>query len=53
MAERELKATLAEKRDGVGIITLNRPEKLNAIKGADRDGRSTRTRRIPRSASSC
>ena len=31
MAERELKATLAEKRDGVGIITLNRPEKLNAI----------------------
>ena len=31
MAERELKANLAEKRDGVGIITLNRPEKLNAI----------------------
>lgn len=33
METRELKATLAEKRDGVGIITLNRPDKLNALNG--------------------
>ena len=56
MAERELKATLAEKRDGVGIITLNRPEKLNAINQDIMDDLYylfARTRRIPRSASSC
>ena len=31
MAERALKATLTEKRDGVGIITLNRPEKAAGL----------------------
>ena len=31
MEQRDLKGTLVEKRDGVGIVFLNRPDKLNAL----------------------
>lgn len=37
MGKRELKVTNAEKKNGVGIISLNRVEKLNAL-NADMTG---------------
>ncbi len=30
--ERKLTSVIVEKKDGVGIVTLNRPEKANAFR---------------------